>query len=69
MAAGEIVLPGRLEELALAEKEKPEFEVLEPVEKDNPGVEFDALVTEEKNAELVLGTPVPEGKASPELEP
>lgn len=69
VAAGKKVLPAGLEELALAEKEKPEFEVLEPVEKENPGVEFDALATEEKNAELVLDTPVPEGKENPELEP
>lgn len=69
VAAGETVLPGGMEELALAEKEKTEFEVVEPVVKDNPGVEFDALVTEEKNAELVLDTPVPDGKENPELEP
>lgn len=68
VAAGEKVLPARLEELAVAEKEKPEFEVLDPVGKENPGVEFDALATEKK-AELVLDTPVPEGKENPELEP
>lgn len=68
VAAGEKVLPARLEELELAEKEKLEFEVLEPVGKENPGAEFDALATG-KNAELVLDTPVPEEKENPELEP
>lgn len=68
VTAGEKVLPDGLEELALAEKEKPGFEELELVGKEKPGVEFDALETE-KNAELVLDTPVPEGKENPELEP
>lgn len=68
VAAGVKVLPPGLEELALAEKEKPEFILLEPVEKENPELEFDALATEEKKAELVLDTPVPDEKENPELE-
>lgn len=68
VVAGKKALLAGLEELALAEMEKPEFEVLEPVGKENPEVEFDALATE-KNAELKLDTPVPEGKENPELEP
>lgn len=67
VAAGEKVFPAGLEELALSEKEKTEFEVLEPIGKENPGVEFDALATE-KNVELVHTT-APEGKENPELEP
>lgn len=69
MVAGEKVLPAGLEELALAVKEKPEFRLLEPVEKENPELEFDALAVEEKNAEFVLDKPVPEEDENPELEP
>lgn len=68
VAAGEKVLPAALEELALGEKEKPEFKVLEPVAKVSPELEFDALATEENNVEFVLDTPVTEEKENPELE-
>lgn len=65
VVADEKVLPAVMQELALAENEKPEFEVWEPA-KEGPELEFDALATEENGLEL--DTVLPEEKANSELE-